>query len=614
MKSNQLTYHWKFQVKSSPQYLWPLISNTNLLFNYLKLSKVKKTAISRFEKKGFLQLLSNNFKLYNVWEEEPYHWEKPYRFGTTRYYKVGLISSLRFLIDLDENSGGTKVHVHLWVSPGKYIVKGFLSFFFSQVLRLRFKKVLKLFDECGQKNFLPYQIKKGAKFVPARRKKIKKISEKLLADTQNERIVGLLTELIEKGSDQELQSIQPYELAEKWAENKYNLISVFFHAANQELLDFGWDISCPNCKTHKHHVRKMNELQGNFYCDYCEEQFGIDFNGNVHLVFKPHPLVRKLSDRKYCHGGPQIKPHIAIQQHLNPGDKKYLKVQLEPGTWFVKLAGRNGKLTVNVAEDGDDDISLIFNNGQLTGQQITMSTSPNLIVHNRSSEAILCQFEKKKWNEKGLYASEISSFHEFRSLFSSEILREGEKLKAKNLTILFTDLLDSTSIYLNQGEDEAIGQVMNHFKIIQKIVSEERGSVVKTIGDSVMAVFHEPVSSLKAVERIQKIFSNSNSFGDSFKLKAGIHVGDCTAVTLNNRIDFFGTAVNIASRLVDVANEKEIIISEQVYNHADVRRYLTNHSDRFLLKDSQTLLKGFSDEEFMVKQIRMDRPKLRLVI
>lgn len=129
-----------------------------------------------------------------------------------------------------------------------------------------------------------------------------------------------------------------------------------------------------------------------------------------------------------------------------------------------------------------------------------------------------------------------------------------------------------------------------------------------------MAVFREPVSALKAVERIQQIFTGSTGIGDSFKIKAGIHYGDCTTVNLNDRTDYFGTTVNIAARLVDIAKEKEIIISEAVFDHPDVQLYLAKKKDHLFVKENQIELKGFKDEEFRIKQIRLERPTLRLVV
>ena len=174
--------------------------------------------------------------------------------------------------------------------------------------------------------------------------------------------------------------------------------------------------------------------------------------------------------------------------------------------------------------------------------------------------------------------------------------------------------MNSTELYRDEGDEFAIGRVMSHFKIIQQIISEERGGIVKTIGDSVMAVFREPVSALKAIERIQHIFTGSTGIGESFKLKAGIHYGDCTMVNLNDRTDYFGMTVNIAARLVDMAKEKEIIISESVFSHPDVQLYLNKKKEALFVKEDLIELKGFKDKEFKVKQIQLERPSLRLVI
>ncbi|MDZ7756166.1 adenylate/guanylate cyclase domain-containing protein [Rhodohalobacter sp.] len=219
------------------------------------------------------------------------------------------------------------------------------------------------------------------------------------------------------------------------------------------------------------------------------------------------------------------------------------------------------------------------------------------------------------WKSEAIYASEVSSSPDFKTLFAKETLKDTSKVQASEVTMLFTDLMNSTELYVQEGDESAIGRVMGHFKIIEQIVAEERGGIVKTIGDSVMAVFWEPVSALKAVQRIQQIFTTSSSVGEAFKIKAGIHYGDCTAVNLNGRIDYFGTTVNIASRLVDIASEKEIMVSEAVFNHPDVQLVSGEKLRKpSLLKKAMKELKGFDEEEFKVKQIRLERPPMRLVI
>jgi len=358
----------------------------------------------------------------------------------------------------------------------------------------------------------------------------------------------------------------------------------------------------------------MKEARVHLYCEECDLEYSMDFNKNMHLVFRPHPLIRKVSGKRYCLGGPGNTPHRVLQHLLIVGDERYPQVKLDEGTYLFKTYNHEGFLKLHVRENGADNVNIYITDDKLGGEEITISRKPNLVIYNHSSKKALCYIDKVNWRQEAIYASEVCSTADFTSLFSRETLKDTSKVNASEITLLFTDLMNSTEIYVQEGDESAIGRVMGHFKIIQQIIAEERGGIVKTIGDSVMAVFTEPVSALKAIKRIQEIFSTDISSNDGFKLKAGVHYGDCTAVNLNGRIDYFGTTVNIASRLVDVASEKEIMVSEAVYNHPDVKLYLDKFSSTFFVKESLKELKGFNDEEFKVKQIRLERPPMRLVI
>ena len=605
---------WSTQLRAKPEQLWPYVSNTNTVFRMIGFPSVKRTQLSRSAPKGFIEVTNARLSSYLLWEQEPYIWERPFRFGTTRYYKLGLLRKFRFLVDLIPNSEGTLVRTRLWVSPHKNITFFLLKGILERIMKHRYQKILKEFDECATLEILPYVRNSPKRLVRGAESRIKQITKELITETRRKRIINHLIEYIRKADDEDLIRIHPFALAEYWGEKKYSVLNVFLHAAKINLLDFGWDVCCPNCKSPRNNFRKLKESRAQLYCEVCDLDYELDFNKNTYLVFQPHPLIRKVSDRKYSFGDPQSTPHKVTQHFLNVGEAKYLNVKLEEGTYLFKSHNHKGELVMHVREDGKDNVSLIINERDFMGQEVTVSRKPNLTILNHSRKKLVCFLEKKDWKEEATYASEVSSAHDFRTLFSREALKEGNNVKASGVTMLFTDLMNSTEIYRQEGDDSAIGRVMSHFKILQQIIAEERGGVVKTIGDSVMAVFREPVSAIKAVERIQQIFSTSTAMGDSFKLKAGIHYGDCTAVNLNGRTDYFGTTVNIASRLVDVAKEKEVILSEAVYKHPDVKLYLDKKKDNLFVKENQIELKGFENEEFKIKQIRLERPSLRLVI
>jgi class 3 adenylate cyclase len=79
-------------------------------------------------------------------------------------------------------------------------------------------------------------------------------------------------------------------------------------------------------------------------------------------------------------------------------------------------------------------------------------------------------------------------------------------------------------------------------------------------------------------------------------LKAGIHEGPCIAVTLNDRLDYFGSTVNMAARLESLSSGNDVVISRAIYDDAEVRALIAAES----LKAApfEIMLKGFDEERF----------------
>jgi class 3 adenylate cyclase len=92
--------------------------------------------------------------------------------------------------------------------------------------------------------------------------------------------------------------------------------------------------------------------------------------------------------------------------------------------------------------------------------------------------------------------------------------------------------------------------------------------MVKTIGDAVMAAFPDGRSALRAALAMQRAVRGLDTAGlaDPARLiKVGVHVGPCFAVTLNDRLDYFGTAVNLAARAQHEARGGEVVATEAAY-------------------------------------------------
>jgi class 3 adenylate cyclase len=193
----------------------------------------------------------------------------------------------------------------------------------------------------------------------------------------------------------------------------------------------------------------------------------------------------------------------------------------------------------------------------------------------------------------------------FRDLFATEALRPGEQISVGTLTILFTDLKHSTQLYREIGDATAFGRVMSHFDVVKKAIADHDGAVVKTIGDAVMAVFRSAADGLRAMLEAQRLLADPPDGSRPLNLKAGLNTGPCIAVTLNDRLDYFGSTVNMAARLEGLSSGSDVIISRSVYEDARVRELI--ESEGLSAIEFDMSLKGFEDERFELWRIT-ERP------
>ncbi len=168
-----------------------------------------------------------------------------------------------------------------------------------------------------------------------------------------------------------------------------------------------------------------------------------------------------------------------------------------------------------------------------------------------------------------LTAKRLLTNQTFRDIYRTDTLDVDQRLRITSLTFLFTDLKGSTEPYERVGDLVAFDLVQSHFRALHEIVAGEAGAVVKTIGDAVMATFPTPDRAMAAALRMREAMQSLNGQrgSEDLILKIGIHEGPCLAVTLNERQDYFGQTVNIASRVQGLAASRTIFTTTPVVEH-----------------------------------------------
>lgn len=156
----------------------------------------------------------------------------------------------------------------------------------------------------------------------------------------------------------------------------------------------------------------------------------------------------------------------------------------------------------------------------------------------------------------------------------------------KQITILFTDIEQSTEYWDTFGDVEGRLMVDRHNRLLFPIVKNFRGKVIKTIGDSIMASFRKPQDAIKAAIAMQQILEKERDEDEFFKLKVriGIHTGD--AIVEKN--DVFGDVVNVASRVESEAEGNEILISGSTFGEFDEHDFTFVEKGKFKPKGKKT--------------------------
>jgi class 3 adenylate cyclase len=348
--------------------------------------------------------------------------------------------------------------------------------------------------------------------------------------------------LLERGDEQALERLRPYELADAWRAGRRESLELLLHATRAGLTELRWELLCPSCRGAAATAASLRELDTGVHCESCGIDFNADLDGSVEITFTPSPSVRAVDRREFCVGGPQLSPHVVAQQLLGPAEERRLTLPLEPGTYRVRALGD--------AAGGESF--------EATGDTV-------VTLANDSPTERLLRLERTEWRDRAATAAEVTSLQAFRDLFSTEVLRPGEPVSVGTLSVLFTDLRDSTRYYREVGDAPAFGSVMQHLDVLREAVAAEGGAVVKAMGDAIMAVFTRPAAAVLAGLAAQRAVA-----GRPLELKVGVHTGPCIAITQNGVLDYFGSTVNLAARLVSLSTGEDIVVSGDVLADPEV--------------------------------------------
>lgn len=613
MPPREFHYRWEYEPRASPEELWPLVADTNR-FNRdsgvpaveLRSNNGSRLTNARRRLRLFI------FGLAVEWEEQPFEWISPHRFGVVRRYTKGPIAEVRVQAELQPlTGGGTRLVYQCWAQPKNVVGRAAIPAQIGLISKRRFAAAFRRYDQLLAKGKPPLYQTTTVNFAPGGQARLSALCEKLVTQGASREIVGRLRDMIETADDLSLARLRSHALADYWGFPRRAVLEVCLWATRGGVLDLQWDLLCPHCRGAIESSNTLTGIKSQLYCESCNIDFNVSFDNSVELTFRPNLAIRQVHAQNFCVGGPQMTPHIVAQQFLAPGDERELQLQLEAGRYRLRSPELPGEQFLVIEPDGETQVTLRAGEQGWPEMERCVSTQPTLRFKNATQHDQLFILERTAWSDQAATAAEVTALQVFRDLFSNEALRPGEQISVGSLTVLFTDLKGSTQLYREIGDAPAFGAVMSHFDVLRAAIAEEDGAMVKTIGDAVMAVFRRPAGALRSILEAQRKLSAPPQGMRPLLLKVGIHYGPCIAVTLNGRLDYFGCTVNMAARLEGLSTGGDVVISSTVHADPEVAEMIDETVGRLTAQPFKVMLKGFDEESFDLWRIESTAEAVR---
>jgi len=556
----------RVSMASAPADVWPLITDTDRT-NRLLLGKAavyKPIEPGTKSSARFVaETSAGGFAM--SYEEAPFEWTLNKSFSVYRKMRSGVLAAYTFGITLEPTAdGGTEATVRLELEPRHWLLR--------PILEIQAKRVVAGMAHLADQIDAHLRDKAPSPFLkptsPANEERLVHAQRELVKRGIDAKVIAVILELIRSGPDSDLVRIRPFELADAHGVDHRETLRALLHAVTVGVVELRWALVCPSCRTANDQVSSLSEISDAGHCQLCDISYGIELDRAVEATFRVHPGVRTVEDRMFCIGGPARTPHVMVQANLEGNAERVLEAPSETGRY--RIFGRGGAVASLEVETGaPTEVTAKLGDATVTPTEVHVAPGGSVHIHNTTAEPLHVKIERLGYASLAATAHYVTTMSEFRRLFSKELLKASTPLKVGHCAILFSDLTGSTALYTKAGDAAAFRLVDDHFDVLRKAIDAAGGTVVKTMGDAILAAFLEPQVCLRAAIaclRGFEVFRKTHPNGADTGLKLGLYAGPCYVVTANDTIDYFGQTVNCASRVQHLAESGEIVFEEDLYS------------------------------------------------
>jgi serine/threonine protein kinase/class 3 adenylate cyclase len=578
VSTNEMT--WEFA--SSPEQLWPHVSNTERVNRAMGLPPVEY--VTERDASGAMRRYATVkfFGMKMRWEEHPFEWIEGRRMSVLREFEGGPFQWFSSTVELEPlPAGGTRLKHTVRMAGRNWLGRLIAGRETGSKCRKTLDTIYSRIDATLREKSQSVSYKDP--FEPAKplgAQVIRRIDGRLRRMEENGvslDLVGKLREYIVQGSPQELAKLRPLMLSEQLGTDSRETTDACLAAVDAGLLRMEWEVLCPTCRVAADTKTSLKELTTHTNCEACAVDFRSDLATAVEMVFRIHSDILDTRIGKFCIGGPAHTPHVVAQVRCEPGERIELPLSLPVGNYLLRGPNWKSTLSLDVRSHGapsriDVDIR----------QDVRSSLGPTLragqqliVVLNRTDVVQVLRLERTIPREHVVTAAQAMALPGFRERFPLEVLDTGRVISSENVTLLTTRIANIDDCYARLGQRESFELIQRQIELIQSRVRSRRGDTVKIVGEGVLAVFENVDGAVLAAFDIRDDLAKDESLAE-LAVVTGIHRGSAIVTTINQRLDYFGPTSRQVQALPAVV-DKGIVLTDSVYSDPIVQDFLRSH-------------------------------------
>jgi len=574
-----VTYAFEWDLKSSPDQLWPYVSNTEKMNRAAGLPPVhfEIESVKNEGTTGHQRVAGLNLK----WKEHPYEWIEGSRHVVLRVFSSGPLRWYVAEVQLERLAGGgTKLRNIIRMEPRNFFTKLLSKFEIGWKYKRSLTKVYQRIDRilaAGPVSEID-PIEPEIDLTPAAKQRIERLTDQLHEAGLESRSVDALTSYLSRASDQDVARIRPLELAARFAVPEEAMIEVALHAAKVGALGMVWDVICPSCKIPSSVVESLAKIEEHGTCKTCNIGFGVDFSRAIELAFRAAPDVREVETRTFCIGGPAHFPHVAAQVRLAPGERFALPLALGPGYYLLRSPqlSRQHELRV-AAQGGVRRLDVIL--GSPTDVATLTAGDQLLTLVNPEEREVVIRVERAGDRAFALTAARVMACAAFRELFPDQALAPGRLMAVTQATLLVAQVDDAQTLFRDLGDNKAFPVAARFYEQVGVLAKEYGGSLVKIFGGLAIAGFERPMQAVEAALALQPAIDR-DVVTAGLECRVAVHRGPMMALTQAGRLDYFGQNVELALAVAASTPPLAVGITQAVAQDEGVAERLQNTPDQ----------------------------------